>query len=78
MVRLIEVVLPRLGISKEHVSVSFSGSKGYHVRVLTPATFKLTRDQRRQIQEFVAGHSLMDLCNDASALKVWTLQSRLE
>ena len=60
VVRLIEVVLPRLGISKEHVSVSFSGSKGYHVRVLTPATFKLTRDQRRQIQEFVAGHSLMD------------------
>lgn len=55
---LVEETLPSLGISKECLLVTFSGGKGFHVRVNGEEYRSLTKNQRRQIQEYVVGKDL--------------------
>jgi len=56
---LIEEVLPSLGIPQESLLISFSGGKGFHVRVCDNKYHSLTKNQRRQIQEYVKGKDLI-------------------
>ena len=55
-IRLLEeFLLGDMGLSKEEVSVNFSGSKGYHVHVYNEALMQLGASQRGQLVEYAGG-----------------------
>ena len=56
--RLLGQALPALGLNPDDAIISFSGGKGFHVRLVTDEVLPLTRDQRRNIQDFVRGNNL--------------------
>jgi len=56
--RLLDKALPTLGISTDNVMISFSGGKGFHVRILDESILSLNRNQRRNIRDFVRGNEL--------------------
>ena len=59
--RLIEEFLePDFGLSKQDISVNFSGARGYHIHVDSDWVRELGRDARREIAEYMTGHG-MDL-----------------
>lgn len=47
------------GISKGEISVNFSGSRGYHVHVVSEAVSQLDREARREIADYVTGTGLL-------------------
>ncbi|MFA6213655.1 MAG: DNA primase catalytic subunit PriS [Candidatus Micrarchaeia archaeon] len=58
-VKLIEeFLLPDFGFSKSELSVNFSGSRGYHVHVVSDAVYDLDREARREIADYVSGTGL--------------------
>jgi len=58
-VKLIEeFLLPDFGFSKSELSVNFSGSRGYHVHVVSDAVYDLGREARREIADYVSGTGL--------------------
>jgi DNA primase small subunit len=59
VVKLIEeFLLPDFGLSKSELSVNFSGSRGYHVHVVSEAFYDLDREARREIADYVSGTGL--------------------
>ncbi len=46
------------GFSKQDVAVNFSGSRGYHVHVVSEAVALLDREARREIADYVTGTGL--------------------
>ena len=58
-VKLIEeFLLPDFGFSKSELAVNFSGSRGYHVHVVSDAVYDLDREARREIADYVSGTGL--------------------
>jgi len=58
-VKLIEeFLLPDFGFSKSELAVNFSGSRGYHVHVVSDAIYDLDREARREIADYVSGTGL--------------------
>jgi DNA primase small subunit len=53
-----EFLLPDFGLSKSELSVNFSGSRGYHVHVVSGAMYDLDREARREIADYVTGTGL--------------------
>ncbi|MFA4982818.1 MAG: DNA primase catalytic subunit PriS [Candidatus Micrarchaeia archaeon] len=53
-----EFLLPDFGFSKGELSINFSGSRGYHVHVVSDAVMGLDRDARREIADYVTGTGL--------------------
>lgn len=59
MIHLIEdFLVPDFGFSKKEFVVSFSGMRGYHVRVTGGEALGLSREARRQIADYVQGRGL--------------------
>ena len=59
VVKLIEeFLLPDFGFSKSELTVNFSGSRGYHVHVVSDAVYDLDREARREIADYVSGTGL--------------------
>ena len=58
--RLLDKALPALGFSPEKAVISFSGGKGFHVRLITDDVLSLTKNQRTNIKNFVAGKGLQN------------------
>ncbi len=58
-VKLLEHFLfPRFGLSHNDVLVVFSGSKGFHVHVRTPAVQQLSSTSRRFLVDYITGKEL--------------------
>ncbi len=58
-VALIEdFLLPDFGLAREELQVSFSGSRGYHVRVYKKELEPLGREERREIVDYIEGNGL--------------------
>lgn len=58
-VKLIEeFLLPDFGFSRDELYVNFSGSRGYHVHVVSEAVSQLDREARREIADYVGGVGL--------------------
>ncbi|HIH19224.1 TPA: DNA primase catalytic subunit PriS [Candidatus Micrarchaeota archaeon] len=53
-----DFLLSDFGLSKGEISVNFSGSRGYHVHVVSDAVAKLDREARREIADYVTGTGL--------------------
>jgi len=53
-----EFLLPDFGFSKSEISVNFSGSRGYHVHVVSDAVSQLDREARREIADYIGGVGL--------------------
>ncbi len=53
-----DFLLSDFGFSKNEISVNFSGSRGYHVHVVSDAVAALDRDARREIADYVTGTGL--------------------
>ncbi|MCX6770615.1 MAG: DNA primase catalytic subunit PriS [Candidatus Micrarchaeota archaeon] len=53
-----EFLLPDFGFSKSELAVNFSGSRGYHVHVVSDAVYSLDREARREIADYVSGTGL--------------------
>ncbi|MCX8197221.1 MAG: DNA primase catalytic subunit PriS [Candidatus Micrarchaeota archaeon] len=54
--RLIEdFLVADFGLSKKEMVVNFSGSRGYHVHVISNEVKRLDREARREIADYVAG-----------------------
>jgi len=53
-----EFLLPDFGFSKSELAVNFSGSRGYHVHVVSDAIYDLDREARREIADYVSGTGL--------------------
>lgn len=53
-----EFLLSDFGFSKSEIAVNFSGSRGYHVHVVSDAVASLDRDARREIADYVTGTGL--------------------
>lgn len=58
--RLLDKALPALGFDPEDAIISFSGGKGFHVRIVNDSVLALSRNQRRNIRDFVRGNGLKD------------------
>jgi len=58
--RLLDDVFPSLGLDADEALVTFSGGKGFHVRVMTDDVLRLNRNQRKMIQDYVRGYGLED------------------
>ena len=46
------------GISSSEISINFSGNRGYHMHVRSPALRELDKDARLEIVEYVTGHGV--------------------
>ncbi len=58
-IRLVEeFVMPDFGVSKNEVSVNFSGNRGFHIHVRDTRFRKLRGDERREIMEYIRGMGL--------------------
>jgi DNA primase small subunit len=58
-VKLIEdFLIPDFGFSKSEMIINFSGNRGYHVHVHSPAVYSLGRDERREIVNYISGNNL--------------------
>jgi len=53
-----DFLLSDFGFSKDDISLNFSGSRGYHVHVVSDAVRSLDRDARREIADYVTGTGL--------------------
>jgi len=53
-----EFLLPDFGFSKSELAVNFSGSRGYHVHVVSDAIYDIDREARREIADYVSGTGL--------------------
>jgi DNA primase small subunit len=59
MVRLVEeFLLPDFGLTRSELQVSFSGSRGFHVRAYKKEMEPLGRDERREIVDYIEGGGL--------------------
>lgn len=54
-----DFLLSDFGISRDEISVNFSGSRGYHVHVVSDAVAQLDREARREIADYVTGTGLL-------------------
>ena len=58
-IRLIEdFLVPDFGFDKKDISVSFSGSRGYHVYVVNDAVKQLSGEARRQLVDYLQAKNL--------------------
>ncbi len=56
IIRLYDVFLQEhLGFSDREMELVFSGGRGYHIHIRSPAVLDLNSDERRQIMDYVAG-----------------------
>ncbi|MCX8195353.1 MAG: DNA primase catalytic subunit PriS [Candidatus Micrarchaeota archaeon] len=53
-----EFLVPDFGFSQSEISVNFSGSRGYHVHVVSDAVEQLDREARREIADYITGTGL--------------------
>ncbi len=53
-----DFLLTDFGFSKSELSVNFSGSRGYHVHVMSEGVASLGREARREIADYVTGTGL--------------------
>jgi DNA primase small subunit len=53
-----DFLIPDFGFSKSEMIINFSGNRGYHVHVHSPAVYSLGRDERREIVNYIAGANL--------------------
>ncbi len=59
-IKLIEdFLLSDFGLSKNEISINFSGSRGYHVHVKSGSVMQLGREARREIADYVTGTGLV-------------------
>ncbi len=59
MLRLVEdFLLPDFGLSRSELQISFSGSRGFHVRAYKKELEPLGRDERREIVDYIEGSGL--------------------
>ncbi len=59
VITLIEdFLITDFGISRQHISVVFSGNRGYHIYIKDPAFFDLGSNERREIVDYVCGTGL--------------------
>ena len=76
--RLLDKALPTLGFSSEDAIISFSGGKGFHVRIINNGVLSLSRNQRRNIRDFVRGNGLQDYHTFAKGKKSGKYSPRLD
>lgn len=58
-VRLIEdFLVPDFGLSKNEMQISFSGNRGYHVRVFSDTVQQLDSGARKEIVDYIAGNGI--------------------
>ncbi|PIU02987.1 MAG: hypothetical protein COT55_00570 [Candidatus Diapherotrites archaeon CG09_land_8_20_14_0_10_32_12] len=50
---LIDILINELGFKKEEISVSFSGHKGYHVKIKSEKVSKLTQEERNELIDYI-------------------------
>ncbi|MFH1094738.1 MAG: DNA primase catalytic subunit PriS, partial [Candidatus Micrarchaeota archaeon] len=53
-----DFLLPDFGLSREELQVSFSGSRGYHVRAYKKELEPLGREERREVVDYIEGNGL--------------------
>jgi DNA primase small subunit len=54
-IRLVEEFLvPDFGLSKDEISINFSGNRGYHVHISDPKVFTLDNAARREISNYIS------------------------
>ena len=59
MIRLVEdFLLADFGLSRQELQISFSGSRGFHVRAYKKELEPLGRDERREIVDYIEGSGL--------------------
>jgi DNA primase small subunit len=59
VIRLVnDFILNDFGIKGEHVTVAFSGNRGYHVHVRDPEFLSLGSDERRELVDYIMGQGL--------------------
>ncbi|MHC1630814.1 MAG: DNA primase small subunit domain-containing protein [Methanotrichaceae archaeon] len=56
--KLLNFLLDDFGFSEKHVSVVFSGGRGYHIHVRDPRILKLGSGERREIVDYLTGRGL--------------------
>ena len=50
---LIDILINELGFNKKEISVSFSGHKGYHVKIKSEKISKLTQEERNELIDYI-------------------------
>ncbi|MFH1685515.1 MAG: DNA primase catalytic subunit PriS [Candidatus Micrarchaeota archaeon] len=53
-----DFIINDFGISKEHITINFSGNRGYHVHVRDPAYLPLRAEERRELVDYIMGQGL--------------------
>jgi len=56
--KLADFLTEDFSFSKDELKINFSGSKGYHIHVSTPAVIELGKDERREIVDYVTATGL--------------------
>lgn len=58
-IRLLDdFILSDFGVKREHVTIVFSGNRGYHIHVRDPAFIPLGGEERRELVDYVMGQGL--------------------
>jgi len=61
-IKLLEnYILDDFGFSKRHLTVVFSGARGYHLHVRDPKIFGLGSPERREIMDYISGPGTEDI-----------------
>ena len=58
---LYDYVMDDLGFSREHMTVVFSGARGYHLHIRDPRVLQLQSHERREIVDYITGPSVEDI-----------------
>ncbi|MEM2963499.1 MAG: DNA primase catalytic subunit PriS [Candidatus Anstonellales archaeon] len=53
-----EFLIPDFGFSKSEISLNFSGNRGYHVRISNEDVMPLTREERREIVDYLLANGI--------------------
>ncbi|MFH0737187.1 MAG: DNA primase catalytic subunit PriS [Candidatus Micrarchaeota archaeon] len=53
-----DFILGDFGVKREHVTIAFSGNRGYHIHVRDPAYLPLGGDDRRELVDYIMGQGL--------------------
>ncbi|ODS42431.1 MAG: hypothetical protein MSIBF_03680 [Candidatus Altiarchaeales archaeon IMC4] len=56
--KLVDFMVSDFGFPKKDMAINFSGSKGYHIHISTPAVLKLGGQERRGIVDYVSAEGL--------------------
>jgi len=61
VLKLIDFLKDDFGFSMNDIIVNFSGSKGFHVKILNERVKKLGKEERREILDYVTAKDLLDV-----------------